>query len=448
MAKCVQTLLFAHRPVEFLTRARDRQGDVFRMRLLKGQDCIVFSRPQAIDEIFAADESVLRGGQAYKKFMSFLHPESLLHLDQSKHRQRKKVVAPTLAGNVVNGYAQLAHDIATRHISRWPTNTRFQIDTAIDKLSLDITAQLVFGDATTTQPIMQQFLKSIKPYNNLAWLVVGVVLESSNKGMFASQRRRLTHLLENEIESRRQCATKETTKGHTHILDDLIRNRPATSDYSNAALSGDTFTIMLAIYFGISGMMKRTLCSISQSPAAQQRAAQEVLQTDDRADMSTLAQLPYLDAVINESLRLTPSLPMALRHASRATSIDGHEIHQGEMVAACMTLTHRRPDIFANPNQFQPERFLEKSFSSSEFCPFGGGTRSCAARQLAPMLFKAVLAPLFRLGHFQSLNTQPIPMTLKGIFMMPAKNIETRITPHSHNARSPIDSLQLANDNT
>lgn len=436
MASFVQTLLFAHRPIEYLTRSRDRHGDTFRMRLLKGQDCVLFSRPQAIKEIFAADDSVLRGGQAYKKFMSFLHPESLLHLDETKHRQRKKVVAPTLAGDTIHTYAQTAHDIATRHISRWPTHTRFPIDSAIDGMCLDITAQLVFGDTVATQPIMQQFLKSIRPYNNLAWLVMGVVFESSNKGMFASQRRQLTQLLVNEIESRGQHSTNETAIGDTHILDNLIHNRPSPADYSDEALSGDLITIMLAIYFGISGMMKRTLCSISQSPAVQRRASQEVLQTDDIADVSTLAQLPYLDALINESLRLSPSLPFAVRHASQATQIDGHEIRQGEMVAACMTLTHRRPDIFARPNQFQPERFLENSYSSSEFYPFGGGTRSCAARQLAPMLFKAVLAPLFRRGHYQSLNTQSIPMTLKGIFMMPAKNIETRITPHTHNTRT------------
>src|SRR5918993_1361593 len=87
----------------------------------------------------------------------------------------------------------------------------------------------------------------------------------------------------------------------------------------------------------------------------------------------------YAEAAGKEALRLRPVLPVVLRHLQRDMKIAGHDLAAGTVVAPCIQLVHRRPDVYPEPDRFVPERFLgpEPQGGTYSWIPFGGGVRRC-----------------------------------------------------------------------
>jgi hypothetical protein len=83
----------------------------------------------------------------------------------------------------------------------------------------------------------------------------------------------------------------------------------------------------------------------------------------------------YLDAVVKETLRLCPAVPVVMRRLVEPTQLGGYTIPAGTIVAPCVFLMHRRADIYPQPRSFRPERFLEDPAGTYTWISFGGGVR-------------------------------------------------------------------------
>jgi len=104
----------------------------------------------------------------------------------------------------------------------------------------------------------------------------------------------------------------------------------------------------------------------------------------------------YLDAVIKETLRLRPVLPIVMRKLKAPMEIGGWALPEGVSATPCIYLMHRRPDIYPEPLRFRPERFLEKPAGTYTWIPFGGGVRRCLGASFALFEMAAVLRVLAR----------------------------------------------------
>ncbi|OIT35534.1 PREDICTED: cytochrome P450 93A3-like [Nicotiana attenuata] len=119
------------------------------------------------------------------------------------------------------------------------------------------------------------------------------------------------------------------------------------------------------------------------------------------AEESHLLKLHYLDAVLKETLRLHPALPLLIpKHPSKSATVGGYKIPEGTKVFLNVYAIHRDPQVWENPLEFQPERFLSHStnlnYSGNNFkyLPFGSGRRICAGLPLAEKMLMFVLASL------------------------------------------------------
>jgi cytochrome P450 len=100
----------------------------------------------------------------------------------------------------------------------------------------------------------------------------------------------------------------------------------------------------------------------------------------------------YLEATVNEVLRVRPVLSIAPRKTLLPFSIGGWELPPGVHVGPCLYLTHRRPELYPEPTAFRPERWLDgDSPGRYAFIPFGGGTRRCLGAAFATMEMREVL---------------------------------------------------------
>jgi cytochrome P450 len=106
-----------------------------------------------------------------------------------------------------------------------------------------------------------------------------------------------------------------------------------------------------------------------------------------------LPRLSYLDAVIKETLRIRPILPVVVRNLAAPFALGGRVLPAGAAVAPCIYLTHRRSDLYPDPERFSPERFLgERKLDPYAWLPFGGGIRRCIGMAFALSEMKIILA--------------------------------------------------------
>ena len=104
----------------------------------------------------------------------------------------------------------------------------------------------------------------------------------------------------------------------------------------------------------------------------------------------------YLDAVIKETLRLRPVVPIVLRRLKAPMEIGGFALPAGVSAVPCIYLMHRREDLYPDPRAFRPERFLERPAGTYTWIPFGGGVRRCLGASFAQFEMAAVLRVLAR----------------------------------------------------
>jgi cytochrome P450 len=99
----------------------------------------------------------------------------------------------------------------------------------------------------------------------------------------------------------------------------------------------------------------------------------------------------YMDAVLKETLRLCPPVPIVVRRLLEPMRLGGYTIPAGATVAPCVYLMHRRRELYPQPERFMPERFLESPAGTYTWIPFGGGVRRCLAASFALLEMKRVI---------------------------------------------------------
>ena len=130
----------------------------------------------------------------------------------------------------------------------------------------------------------------------------------------------------------------------------------------------------------------------------------------------------YADAVVKETLRLRPTVPVVVRRLAAPLTVGGWELPAGIGVAPAMLLIQRRPDVFGEPDRFRPERWLEDGADAAReaWLPFGGGTRRCLGASLATSTLAGVLAELARVADLEPISPSPPAIGRRAHTLVPA----------------------------
>jgi cytochrome P450 len=232
----------------------------------------------------------------------------------------------------------------------------------------------------------------------------------------------LTHAIDRD--TRRIIADRRLQlNGASDILAALLQ----ATDEQGLALDEDELIGHVGVLFAAghetsSNALCWTLALLSQHPDVAAALDDELAGTLRGAAprVDQLAELPLLDGVVKESLRLLPPAPLNHRIAADDTELGGHAIPRGTELLSSVYHTHRMPEVYEAPGRFAPLRWERLDPGPYAYCPFGAGPRMCIGASFALMEIKLVLAILLqrfrlslppgtRVGRAVSITMRPDP---------------------------------------
>ncbi|GMN52107.1 hypothetical protein TIFTF001_021247 [Ficus carica] len=208
-------------------------------------------------------------------------------------------------------------------------------------------------------------------------------------------------IVEERVRLRSEISTSDSTKDDD-MLDALLNMMPISEYQLDKNQIEHLFLdLLVAGIETTSSALEWSIAELLKSPEIMSKANAELEQVIGKGNQvkeSDITQLPYLQAIVKETLRLYPSIPLIPREAERDVQVCGYVIPKGAQVLVNAWAIGRDPTIWDNPNKFLPERFLESNIDiggrSFEFIPFGGGRRLCPGLPLATRMLHLILASL------------------------------------------------------
>jgi cytochrome P450 len=423
MPTALQTLGWGARPLPFMERCRERYGDVFTVKIRNENTWVFLCDPGDVKRVFTGDPAVLRAGEANAVLEPVVGPRSVLLLDEPSHMADRKLMLPPFHGERMQRYDRLMVDLARENIARWPVGEPFALLPRMQEITLEVIMQAVFGIVEGPRlERMRGLLRGMidwvtNPRRLAALAVLGPARIERNRG-FRGLMDPVDEAVLAEIRRRR---TEPDLAEREDILSMLVQARYEDGgEMSDRELRDELMTLLVAGHETTATSLSWALERLLRHPEKLERLRAETLSGGravngegvDGADGNGVdgadgkgvdgangkgvdggegGREEYLDAVIKETLRLRPVLPIVLRKLSEPMEFGGYLIPAGVAVAPCIYLLHRREDIYPNPRAFLPERFLERPAGTYTWIPFGGGVRRCLGASFAQLEMKRVL---------------------------------------------------------
>jgi cytochrome P450 family 135 len=411
LPRVVQTARFLVRPIPFFERWRHELGETFAARLIGPGDVVFVSDPESLKRLFSADRVNTIAPGRNIVLRPLLGSRSLLLQEGEEHMRRRKLMLPPFHGERMRAYESLIAEVTEAAIARWPAGTPFALHPGMQAITLEVIMRAVFGvtDASRRDELREGLVAILNESASPAalGLVMPGVRRLPHYRDFASQVAHTDELLATEIAERRRDPGLETRED---ILSMLIAARfDDGSRMDDAELRDQLMTLLLAGHETTATGLAWTFDLLLHSPSTLERLLAE-LETGDDA---------YLDAVITESLRLRPVVPMTGRLLREPAVLGGFELEAGQVVLVAIYMAQTNADTYPEPFAFRPERFLDVSPDTYSWVPFGGGTRRCIGAAFAQMEMRVVLRTVLRAAELRAANEAPEPMTRRNVTLSP-----------------------------
>jgi cytochrome P450 len=396
----VQSLRYLLRPYHALADSARRYGDCYTVNALGQGTTVVFSRPDAVKDIFAASEDQMHGGEASAPILGpILGWHSILLLDGARHLRERRLMGPPFHGERMHVYGRVMHEIAARTVETWPVGRPFRIHGEMQKITLDVIVRAVFG--LDEGPLCERLRGHLGSFLALADSPAAAFLTFrpfqvelgglTPWGRFVRERAAIRAELVDEIHRRR----RDGTASRTDILSLLVDARDEHGvPMQDDELLDEMFTLLMAGHETTATSLAWVFHHVLPRADVRTRLRDELARVvgDGPVGAQHVPRLEYLEAVMKECARLTPVATNVVRRLKVPMRIGGLDLPPGVGVSACIYATHHRPDLWPDPERFDPDRFLGARPGPNTYFPFGGGVRRCLGAAFATYELKIVLA--------------------------------------------------------
>jgi cytochrome P450 len=408
-----------------MIRRRRRYGDVFSSFFPIFGRVVYVAAPADIKRVFTGEPETFHAGEANALALGdALGEHSLLTLDEERHLSQRKLLLPPFHGESVRRYAELMAETTAREVDRWPLGREFALRPRMQAITLEVILRAVFGvrDGERMDLFRERIPAIADATSVLNWLPV-MQRDLGGRSPAARFRRALAavdELIYAEIADRRGAEPGDD------VLSLLLSARHEDgAAMSDVELRDELMTLLTAGHETTATGLSWAFERLMRTPRAMQRL------------LASLDDDDYLDAVVKETLRVRPVIVDVARKLTRDTEVGGYLLPAGTLVLPAIAAVHARPDLYPEPEEFRPERFLDGQPESYAWIPFGGGVRRCIGASFAQVEMRVVLREVLRRVRLRAPSTRPEPPRVQHVTVVPSRGARALVAERVTQAAPP-----------
>ncbi len=402
--------LLRRTPIALFERAA-ALGDVVRIPLPR-RSVYLLNRPDLVWEMLATHahdvqkSPVLRGS---KRVLG----EGLLTSEGELHRRQRRLIQPLFHHDRIAGYGDTMVELADRATARWTDGQELDLHAEMARLTLAIVGATVFdtdvddaeaaGVGQALHDVLEHFDRLFSPF-----LPVLERLPLPSTVRYRRGKATFDRTVSEMVAVRRAAGANGSD-----LLSLLIRAQEDGIGMTDRQVRDEAVTLFLAGHETTSNALAWSWHLLGGAPDAEARLHEELdIVLDGRApSVAMLSELPYVEAVLHESMRLRPPAWAIGRELTEGFEADGVSLEAGSVVIGSPWLLHHDarwwgPDVA----KYKPDRWPVTDLPRHAFLPFGGGPRMCVGEGFALMEARLLIAAIARAWRFESDPSHPVEL--------------------------------------
>jgi len=406
-------------PLEGLRQITREYGDIVRFHVMT-QERILLNHPDWINQVLVVQHNKFHKSELTRRVTARMLGNGLLISEGEFWRRQRRLAQPAFHRNRVNDYAGTMLEIAEARIRDWRDGEARNIGQEMTALTLDIAVRTLFGttlpeEARGVGRAMTFLMRYSLRRQRLPFRLPETWPTPANRR--ADRELEFIDSLVYRIISERRA---EVNSNHHNDLLALLMGAMDEdgTQMTPQQLHDETMTLFLAGHETTAQMLSWTWYALSQNPQVEARLHEELsgVLGARPVEAAYFPRLPYLQAVMNESLRLYPPAYIMAREVIEPCEIGGYVMRPKSTIIFSQWVMQRDPRFYDDAEAFRPERWLDglaNRLPAGAYFPFGGGPRRCIGEGFALLEAAIVIATLARRFRFRlASGAQVVPEPL------------------------------------
>lgn len=399
-------LEFGKNPFEYMMKLRNTLGEIGEFRMFH-QKMVLMTGPEANEAFFRAPDAQLDQSQAYKIMTPIFGKGVVFDAPPHKKDQQLKMLMPVLRDKPMRGYAQVIVREVEQMIADWGETGEIDLLAFMKELTIYTSSHCLLGDEFRYE-LNEEFAKIYhdleKGVNPLAFVFPYLPLPVFRRRDKA--RARLQELVTGII-AKRERQPEKSEDAFQMLIDARYDDGSPLSAHE---ITGMLIGTLFAGHHTTAGTAAWTLLELARQPECLTRVLTELDQhfgIDGEVTFQSLREIPALENVIKEVLRLHPPLIFLIRKVMRDFRFKDFTVKAGKYVCASPRVSHRIAEVFPDPENFDPDRYSENRREDAlpfSWIAFGGGKHKCSGNAFAMLQLKAIFSILLRRYTFELID--------------------------------------------
>jgi|GEM_PF-4504414 len=325
-------------------------------------------------------------------------------------QKRRQIIQGKLHTQHVRDYAEMIRDTVREYLQIWTVGENIDIYRQLKQVTLHIASLILFG--TDLKEDEHKVLDAVETLQIVASQRFDTLLPPAPLWTNFPNPRRIKHSIAalDKIVAKHINGEKLLTGYGNTLLATLVESRNSEGVISTASIREEMMSLLMSAHETVATTLSWTYYLLAQSPNATARLENEILtQIGDRPlELDDLPQVPYVKAIIQESMRLYPPAWTISRQAIETTTLANIEVPIGSRIFINPITLHRDERWFPDPHKFNPDRFIGGDIKKHSYLPFSTGSRKCIGRELAMLEAQILLISIVQHLYFHRNDTRQI----------------------------------------
>jgi len=416
-----QGLHFAARPMDWSIGAHRRYGDVWQMRIpIHSAAFTVTCHPDHLASLLKAKPADAPSLTGESPLRPLIGANSVLTSIGERHLRQRKLLLPPFHGEAIQRYVEMIGQVADQEIDRWPIGTPFALAPRMQDVTLAVIMRAVFGmegdvGSGTPEDLLRASVRRVLGFST-TWPYRVLELRNAGRREAVQPIRAMMAMIDREMYRVIAARRADRSRGERDdVLSMLLEARDESGEpLTDGELRDELMGLVLAGHETTANSLAWAFERLLRTPDAYDRLREEVRSGDSAASA-------YVEATINETMRSRPVIPIIVRTVKRRWRFGEYVIAAGSPVAVSIIGLHHRDDVYPRPQDYRPERFLDRKPGTYTWIPFGGGIRRCLGATLAMAEQRVVLAAIARRTDLAAADPAPEAPRMRNVTMIPGR---------------------------